>query len=304
MPRILVTEPIHDDAVALLREAGCEITSDAPLDEVDAVIVRTDPIPAGALAPGRLKVISKHGVGVDNIPLEAARAAGIAVTNTPGANAGSVAEHALMLMLALAKALPAMQRAARAGGLPDPAAQVIELAGRRLLVAGYGQSGKRLASLAAALGMRVTVWSRSLKGATTPEGYTVAPDFRAALPQSDVVSLHLPLVPETRGMLGAAELALLPRGALVINTGRGGLIDEAALLAADHLGGFGLDVVAGEPIRPDNPLLRAPNGIVTPHSAAMTGEAFRNMGMMAARNVLDALAGRADPTCLVVPPPG
>ena len=188
--------------------------------------------------------------------------------------------------------------------MPDPAARVVDLAGRRLLVVGYGEIGRRLAAGAAALGMQVTVQSRSLSGEVTPEGYRVARDLRAALPQADVVSLHLPLTPQTRCLLGPEELALLPPGAFVINTGRGGLIDEAALLAARHLGGFALDVVEDEPIRPDNPLLAAPQGIVTPHSAALSDAAFRRMGMMAAQNVLDALAGRLDPAVIVVPPGG
>lgn len=310
-PRVFVTEPIHADALALLRGAGLAVIEgqglspgafDAALRAAEVVLVRTRKLPEAAMgAP--LRLVSKHGTGVDNIPLGVAREAGVAVMNTPGANAAGVAEHTLMLMLALAKRLPAMQDAARATGAVPGGARIADLAGRRLLLLGYGAIARCVAALASAFGMRVTVLSRSLTGARTAEGYAVATDLRAALPEADVLSLHIPLAPETRGMIGAPELALLPPGALVINTARGGLIDEAALAAADHLGGIALDVTEAEPIPRDHPLLNRPDAILTPHSAAMSAGAFRQMGMDAAQNVLDFLAGRLDPAKVVVPPP-
>ncbi|GHE01262.1 hypothetical protein U879_15260 [Defluviimonas sp. 20V17] len=300
MTRVLLTEPIHPDAEALLRDAGCEILREGPPGEADALIARIKRLPAEQMCAGRLRHVAKHGVGVDNIDLAAARAAGILVTNTPGANAASVAEHALALIFALAKALPAMERAARAGQTGLGRARVVDLAGRRLLVVGFGASGRRLAALAAAVGMRVTVLSRSLSGAVSPEGYAVARDLRAALAAADVLSLHCPLTEATRGMIGARELAALPPGAFVINTARGGLIDEDALARAGHLGGVALDVTETEPLPRDSPLLDLPNCILTPHSAALSDGAFRQMGLMAAQNVLDALAGRVDPAHVVV----
>lgn len=310
--RVFLTEAIHADAMALLRDAGLELIEgqgmapdafDAALRQAEVIVVRTRKLPETAMA-APLRLVSKHGTGVDNIPLPAARAAGVAVMNTPGANAAGVAEHTLMLMLALAKRLPAMQAAARATGAVPEGAPIADLAGRRLLVLGYGAIAKRVAALASAFGMTVTVLSRSLTGAQTAEGYAVATDLRAALTGADVLSLHIPLTPETRGLIGAKELALLSPGALVINTARGGLIDEAALAAADHLGGIALDATEAEPIPRDHPLLHRTDAILTPHSAAMSAGAFRQMGMDAAQNVLDFLAGRLDPAKVVVPPPG
>ena len=308
MPEVLVTEPVHRDALALLRAGGCVVTDGTTLDQgaFEAALARAEILlvrilkldPARMAAP--LRMVAKHGVGVDNIPLEAARAGGIVVANTPGANANAVAEHTLMLMLALAKSLPRMTAAALRDGRPDRTARVVDLAGRRLLLIGFGRTAQRVAALAQAFGMSVTVMSPRLRGEVTHEGYRIARDLRDALQSADVLSLHCPLTPATQSLIGAAELALLPDGAYVINTARGGLINEAALAAATHLGGFAVDVVADEPIRPENPLLHAANGIVTPHSAAMSAEAFRQMGMDAAQNILDYLAGRLNPAHTVV----
>ncbi|MCC6304919.1 MAG: hypothetical protein IT545_06960 [Rhodobacteraceae bacterium] len=298
MARILVTEPV--DEAALARLAGHEVVrgwelpaaAAAPaLAAAAAVIVRTAPLGAAALAtaPG-LRVIAKHGVGVDNIPLAVARDRGIWVANTPGANSQSVAEHTLMLILALARGLAA------GGG-------AVELAGRRALVVGYGRVGRRVAGLAAALGLRVQVLAPGLAPPVTAEGHAVAPGLRPALAEADVLTLHCPLTAATRGMIGAAELALLPPGAFVVNTARGGLVDEEALAAAalaGRLGGIGLDVFASEPLAPASPLRRVANAVLTPHLGATSAEAFRRMGEEAVRNVLDALAGRLRPEVVVV----
>lgn len=305
--RVAVTEPVHPDALALLAGAGCAVAylptlaaaeAEAALRSAESILVRTRPLPAGLMAPP-LRLVAKHGTGVDNIPLAAARAAGVAVMNTPGANAQAVAEHTLALMLALAKALPAMQAAAAAGRRADPACRVIDLAGARLLLVGHGAIARRVGALAAACGMTVSVHSPRLTGARTPEGWGVAPDLRAALPGTDILSLHCPLTPATRGLIGAAELALLPPGALVVNTARGGIVDEAALAAARHLGGIALDATEVEPLPPDHPLQGRADVILTPHSAGASAGAFRAMGMAAARNILDFAAGRPNPAHLL-----
>ncbi|WP_022703054.1 NAD(P)-dependent oxidoreductase [Pseudorhodobacter ferrugineus] len=291
--RVLVTEPVHEDALTLLRAhefevIGPAVDRGAVLETADALLVRTRKLTADEVT--QFALISKHGVGVDNIPMDAAAAAGVAVMNTPGANAGAVAEQALMLMLALSRNLDG-QRAAVPG---DPAPQVRGLEGRRLLIIGFGASGKRVAALAKALGMAVTVFSRDLKEARNL-GYPVAPDFSRALAHAEIVSLHCPLTPQTANMLDGAALALLPQGALVVNCARGGLIDEAALIAAlnsGHLGGAGLDVSQVEPLPLDAPLRAAPRVILTPHAATLSDGAFRRMGMMAAQNILDFFAGK------------
>lgn len=299
MARILIGVPVHEDGEALLRAAGHAIVREGAPSEADAMIVRTQSVGAAEMR-GRLRHVSKHGVGVDNIDLAAARAAGVLVTNTPGANATSVAEHALMLMLMLAKSAPAMMAAARSGGQAIGTAPVVDLAGRRLLIVGYGASGRALARMAQTLGMRVSVHTRSLKGGATEEGYNVAPDLHEALRATDVLSLHCPLTSETRGLIGAAELAAMPEGAFVVNIARGGIVDETALMEAGHLGGVALDVTEREPLPADSPLLALENCILTPHSAGVSEGAMRAMAIGAAQNVLDALAGRLDPACVVV----
>jgi D-3-phosphoglycerate dehydrogenase len=232
--------------------------------------------------------------------MAAARAAGVSVMNTPGANAGAVAEQALMLMLALARDLAAQEKAARSGAR---APRVAGLEGRRLLVVGFGASGARLCHLARALGIAVTVLTGRPE-VPAAEGFATTTDLDAALPGVDVLSLHCPLTADTRGMISAARLSALPQGALVVNCARGGLIDESALAAAlhaGHLGGAGLDVTDPEPLPETHPLRAAPRLILTPHAAAMSEGAFRRMGMMAAQNILDHFAGRPDPKHLLLP---
>lgn len=295
---VFVTEPIHPDALAMLDEHDFQIIGpDAVLQPADALLVRTRVISASDVA--KYAMISKHGVGVDNIAMVTAEAAGITVMNTPGANSSAVAEQTILLMLALARNLDG-QRAAVPG---QPSPQVLGVEGRRLLIIGFGATGKRVAALAKALGMNVTIHSRDLKEARHL-GFPVAPDLHKALAHADVVSLHCPLTPETRNILDAAALALMPAGALLINCARGGLVDEVALIAAlgtGQLGGAGLDVTVTEPLPMDAPLRDAPNVILTPHAATLSDGAFRRMGMMAAQNILDHFAGRAKAEYTLLP---
>lgn len=304
--RVVVTEPVHADALAALAAAGHEVVDQpgdlpAALAGAGAILVRTRKLGAAdfAAAPG-LRIVLKHGTGTDNIDLAAARAAGVAVANTPGANAGSVAEQAMMLILALARSLQTQARSSR----PDPAIAVRDLEGLRLTVVGWGASAHILARFATAFGMRLTVvWPRRA-GGVTDEGHPVAASLAAVLPETDVLSLHLPLSPATAGLIGAAEMAALPPGALLINCARGGLVDEAALAAAlisGHLAGAGLDVLEHEPIRADEPLRDVPNLILTPHLAGNGTRGFRNMGMQAVANLADFLGPGLRPDATVVP---
>ena len=285
-PKVHVTEPIHADAMTLLATV-CDVVPDPLI--ADAIVVRVARLgPPGPM----LRLVAKHGVGVDNLDLPGLAAAGVQVMNTPGANSGAVAEHALMLMLALARDLAGLERAARAGAKAAPVAGV---EGKRLLIVGYGASGRALAVRGAALGMAVSVFGPRLQDERTPDGYAVVPDLWAGLAQADIVSLHCPLNDVTRGMIGARELAGMPAGAIVINCARGGIVDEGALIFAlksGHLGGAGLDCTPVEPLRADDPLLAAPRLILTPHAAASSAGAFRTMGMMAVQNVLDFFAGQ------------
>jgi len=292
MPRVIVTEPVHEDALALLRAAGWTVEGPgAALTPAEALLVRTQAVPPEAVAG--FKVISKHGTGVDNIPLEAAKAAGVTVMNTPGANAAAVAEQTLMLMLAMARDLTGQLAGTRQG--------VTGLEGRRLLVVGFGETGRRVVQAAMMLGLQVTVLAPR-PDQVASSGARVAEDLQSALRQTDILSLHCPLTPLTQGMIGAAELALLPPGALVVNVARGGLIDEAALadaLHSGHLGGAALDVTRQEPLPADDPLRRAPRLILTPHAAGLGQGAFRRMGLQAAQNILDHAAGRPRADCTV-----
>lgn len=293
MPRVIVTEPVHEDALALLRDAGWTVEGPgAGLRPAEALLVRTQVIPPSAVAG--FTVISKHGTGVDNIPLDAARAAGVTVMNTPGANAAAVAEQTLLLMLALARDLPGQMAGRRAA--------VTGMEGRRLLVVGFGETGRRVVQAALALGLQVTVLTPR-PDQVASSGARAAEDLHSALRQTDILSLHCPLTPQTQGMIGAAELALLPPGGLVVNVARGGLIDEAALadaLHSGHLGGAALDVTQVEPLPPQDPLRRAPRLILTPHAAGLGQGAFRRMGLEAAQNILDHAAGRPRADCTVV----
>ena len=288
MPRVIVTEPVHEQALEMLRSAGWKVLGPgADLAPADALLVRTRAVSSESV--GLFRLISKHGVGVDNIALDAARAKGVAVMNTPGANSAAVAEQTIMLMLALARDLAGQEQAARLG---RRVAAIGGLEGRRLLVVGQSETGRRVAGFAAAFGMTVaTVAARS-----------GVEKLRAALPEVDVLSLHCALSPQTKGLIGAAELALLPRGAFVVNVARGGLVKEDALvdaLESGHLGGAALDVTEEEPLPLGHPLLAAPRLILTPHAAGSGEAAFRRMGLEAARNILDHFAGVARKDCVV-----
>lgn len=279
--RAAITEAVHPDVPAALRAAGWEVAEGAgDLSGFDAVLVRLRRLTEAEVAG--VRIVAKHGVGVDNIPLGAARAAGTWVTNAPGANAGAVAEQALMLLLALARDLDG-QRAGRTGA-------VAGIGGLDLVVVGHGASGARVAALAAGLGARVRVVARGAAAACArAAGHAVADTLDLALEGAGAVTLHVPLTSETRGMIGAAELARMAPGAFVVNCARGGLVDEGALLAAlaaGQVAGAGLDVTGHEPLPEGHPLRSAPGVILTPHAAGLGRAAFRAMGMAAAAAIL------------------
>jgi D-3-phosphoglycerate dehydrogenase len=268
--------------------------------EAEGVIVRTARVTAADLARApRLRVIGKHGVGVDNIDIAAARARGVAVVNTPGANADAVAELTLTLALASARHVVAADRGLRAGQVGKALlSSGRELAGRRLGIAGFGQVGRRVADLfARALRCPVTAYDPGLADAVIrAAGATPVASLDALLAASDIVSLHLPLSAETRSAIGARELALMPEGAILINTARGGIVDETALavaLAQGRPAAAASDVFVIEPPPPDHPLFRLDNFIATPHLGAATVEALDRVGLVVVEEVLAVLAGRA-----------
>ena len=220
-----------------------------------------------------LRMISIWGTGTDNVDHDACRERGIVVTNTPGVNANSVAEQTLALMLAVARQIPAMDRGTRAGEWPR--AMLVQLEGKTLGILGLGAIGSRVASLARAFGMRVlaNAW-RGDDGRAAAIGAEYA-ELDALLRESDFVSVHLRLDPETTGLLSRERLGLMKPSAFLINTARGALVDQEALVDAlrnGRLAGAGLDVFHQEPIPATDPLLALPNVVVTPHNAGTTEE--------------------------------
>jgi len=298
--RIALLEPLHPAAHALLETAG-EVRLAAVPDEreavrlaagADAVLTRgRGPITAAALAAGaRLRIVARCGVGLDNVDVAAASARGIPVVYAPGMTTATVAEHTLLLLLAAARRLPALDAVAKAGHWSARQDyQGRELGGKTLGVVGLGAIGRRVASLAVAFGMRVVAWSPHSRD----DRYEFL-ELDDLLTRVDMVSLHLALVEGTRGLIDRRRLALMPPGAILVNTARGALVDEKAIAAAlrtGRLGAYATDVLAREPPAPDTPLLSAPNAIVTPHSAGLTDRAYEAMCTGAAANVLRVLRG-------------
>ncbi|KZC02332.1 hydroxyacid dehydrogenase [Methylobacterium radiotolerans] len=303
----LIVQPIHAAGLDRLRAAGLEPRSASGTDsetlarevaDCVAVITRNTGFPARAIAAApALRVIGVHGTGTDHVATAEATAAGIVVVNTPGANAVSVAEQTLALIFALAKALPEADRSVRTGDDSFKfTARLIELAGLTLGLVGFGAIGQATARLAAALGLRVLAYGPSRPDADFANaGALRAASVDALLAEADIVSLHVPLTPGTRGLIGRDQLARMKREAFLINTSRGGLIDEAALveaLEAGTIAGAGLDVFAQEPLPVDHPLARQPRAILTPHVGGSTGAALIRTAETAATRVVDVLAGR------------
>jgi D-3-phosphoglycerate dehydrogenase len=286
----------HADAQALAREAS----------DCVAVVTRSAGFSARAIeAAPALRVIGSHGVGVDAIDVALATECGIAVVNAPHANVRSVAEHAIALMFALTKSLAAADRATRTGDFRFKySARLLELQGLTLGIAGFGSIGRQTAILAKALGLKVIAHSLE----TAPELYAETGVERVAglrdlLSQSDIVSLHLPLTTSTEGLIGAAELALMRPGSFLVNTGRGGVVNETALLDAldrGQLAGAGLDVFASEDMPPDHPLLLHPRILLTPHIAGSTEASLARTAEDVANGILAVLAGER-PRFLVNP---
>ncbi len=274
------------DEVSLLKAFSCY--------RIAAVILRGPaPFTRAVFDEAKaLKIISKYGAGIDSVDLQSATAHGIAVMVTMGANAGAVAEHALALMLALARDLPRFDRELRKGVWKDPHYVVRDFSARTVGIVGYGQIGQRTAQLASACGAKVVVHSRTRSA--LPSEMDWEPSLDRLLRRVDILSLHCPLTDQTRGMIGEKQFRLMKPGALLINTARGKLVDELALIAALKSGpraGAGLDTVATEPPDPAGPLLLLPNVLCTPHVAAYTTDAGALMGTICAHNIISYLRG-------------
>lgn len=308
MKRVVVTEPVHPDGMALLRARGdlavdaFDHTSDPAafrdaIKGASAVLVRTTPLDAELLgSASALEMVSKHGVGCDNIDVAHMTERGLPVAVSADANAVSVAEHTLTLLLACAKRLLDQDAAARRADWGYRSRTgAIQLSGKTALVVGMGRIGRRVARLLEALGM--TVLGYDPIADPSPDA-TPAPDLDAGVAQADVISVHTPLSETTRGLIGAPQFAAMRDGVILVNCARGGVIDEPSLIAAltsGRVGMLGTDVFETEPIVADDPLLAAPNVVATAHTAAMTDASIRAMAMQSAENVLAALDGALSP---------
>lgn len=312
MWRVLVAGKIHAAGMEVLKgRPDLEVvviddpSAQIPAEEVarsNAVLIRYGVLSTAAVTGARgLRVVSRHGVGCDNLPVAALSALGIPVAIVGPVNAVSVAEQAFAMMLAAIKQVAQYDRAVRRGDwLMRDSLATRELAGKMLMLLGFGRVGREVAKRARAFDMDVLAFDPYVdSGIMEAAGARKTENWREDLARIDVLSIHLPLSAETRNIVDAGVLAELKPTAIVINTARGGLIDEDALYRALTTGmvdgAAALDTFAVEPPCADNPLFTLPNVVLSPHSASLTKEAAERMGVVAARNVIAGLEGTLDP---------
>jgi len=274
-------KPLSEDELIPLL-AGCEGYI-AGLDFITRKVIENAP---------RLKVISRYGVGVDRVDLEAAREKGVTVCNTPGVNANGVADLAFALLLSIARKVPLLDRKTKEGEWLRSTG--FELYGKTIGILGLGAVGKAVARRAAGFSMKIMAYDPFLNKEYTLANGIIAASFDEVIREADFISLHLPLMDETRNIINEEKMKSMKRGAVIINTARGGLIDEGAaygLLKSGHLGGLGLDAFESEPPG-SSPLFTLDNVVVTPHTGAHTTEATAAMADMSVRNLIDVFSGK------------
>ncbi|ASJ05807.1 hydroxyacid dehydrogenase [Thermococcus barossii] len=303
--KVLVAAPLHERAIEVLKNAGFEVIYEEYPDEeklvelvgdVDAIIVRSKPKVTRRVieAAPKLKVIGRAGVGLDNIDLEAAKERGIKVVNSPGASSRSVAELAVALMFAVARKIAFADRKMREGVWAKKQCMGMELEGKTLGIVGFGRIGYSIAKIARALGMNVLLYdpypneerAREVGGKFVP--------LEELLKESDVVTLHVPLVEQTYHLINEERLRLMKPTAILINAARGAVVDTNALVKALREGwiaGAGLDVFEEEPLPKDHPLTKLDNVVLTPHIGASTVEAQMRAGVQVAEQIVEILKG-------------
>ena len=316
-PTVFIPEPIAAPGVELLRrhchcrtpwEEGVTVPPEpdaagaaphrAAFRDADAALVRLFQVGADDIRNARrLKVIGKHGVGVDNIDCEAATSGGLPVVYTPGSNGRTVAEHAMALMLALSRQIYPSSHAIRSGTMEDRNRfQGVELAGKNLGLIGLGRIGSRVAGIASGgFGMKVRAYDPFLPAGSTTGAAVLEDSLTALLGWADFISLHVPLSDETHHLIDQERLKLMKPGCRLVNTSRGPVIDESALARAlreGRLAGAALDVFEEEPLSADHPLCGTPNTLLTPHISGLTDSALERASLMAAQGILDVLQGR------------
>ena len=304
MPRVLIADSLSPAAVDIFRQRGVDvdIKTDLSKDELiavigdyDGLVVRSDTKPNKDViaAAKNLKVIGRAGIGVDNIDIPAATAAGVVVMNTPFGNSITTAEHAIAMMFALARQLPAADASTQAGKWEKSRFMGVELYAKTLGLIGAGNIGGIVADRALGLKMKVVAYDPFLSPERAVEmGVEKVDDLLA---RADFITLHTPLTDKTRNILSAENLAKARKGVMIINCARGGLVDEAALragLESGHIGGAGFDVFVQEPAK-ENVLFGAPNFVATPHLGASTNEAQENVALQVAEQISDYLLNGA-----------
>ena len=313
--KVLVIGHIHQDGIDLLR-ARSDVTIETTeahkesdlvklVPDTDAILVRSALITSAIIeAAPLLKVVSRHGVGFNSVDVQALTARRIPLTIAVGGNAVSVAEHTLYLILALAKQGQCYDTAARQGDFSfrnAPIAREIETS--ELLVIGFGRIGSQVARRALAFGMAVHVYDPYVPDSVVQDqGAQIVRNLHEALPQMDVVSVHCPLNEETNNLISDHELRLMKPNALLINTARGGIVDETALHSAllqGEIAGAGIDVFVTEPTSPSLNLLELANVVVSPHCAGVTVESSARTARIAAQNALDGLDSTLDEVFVV-----
>jgi len=323
--KILLTESISQVGIEMLKERAEVVIAPSPeekdllplIGDADALLVRSSLAGGSLMEAGKsLKVVGRHGIGLDNVEIPAATRLGIAVVHTPGANTNAVAEHALWAMLHCARNFNRAEKAfrrgefARAGSLPGLVQKLgyatVELKGKLLGLAGMGRIACRLAEIArGCLDMRVKSYDPLVPDEVfAAAGVERCGSIDQVLREADFISLHVPYSKETHHLIGEREISLVKPTACLINTARGGIVDEAALYLAlkeGRLAGAALDVYESEPPTMDMPLFELDNVLLTPHMAAMTDLALVNMAVDVAQGILDVLAGRR-PQYLANPP--
>lgn len=313
MPHVLVAGPLHPSGRALLEDArGVTVrylddTSEASLAEhvaeAEAVLLRTQPMSAATVTRAkRLRIVSRHGVGYDAVDVKALNARGIALAVCGDVNSTSVAEHACMLILAASKRALRADRAVRTGPWDwRNALESRDLHGCNLLQIGYGRIGQHIARMMAGFGLSIRAFDPFLpQGAWPAEPATPVSDLAEGLGWADIVSVSVP--GGDAPLIGRAELAGARNGIVIVNTSRGGVVEEAALIEAlesGKVGAAGLDVFETEPLPADHPFNRSDKVILSPHIAGLTEGAARRMAVGSARNILDFFNGSIDPALIV-----
>ncbi len=315
MTKVLIADTLSPAAVEIFKARGIDtdiktgLDTDgliAIIDQYDGLVVRSACKPNAEViaAATNLKVIGRAGIGVDNIDIKAATAKGIVVMNTPFGNAVTTAEHAIAMMFAAARQIPAANAGTQAGDWPKKAYMGTELSYKTLGLIGCGNIGARVAERARGLTMKVLAFDPFLTEERALElGVEKAADLDAMLARADVITLHTPLTDQTRNILSKQALAKTKKGVIIVNCARGGLVDEAAVaegLKSGHIGAAAFDVFASEPAK-DNVLFGVPNFIATPHLGAATAEAQENVALQVAEQMSDYLLTGAVTNALNMP---